>query len=184
MKITLYIPKGKTDTRNFLNEEIAEAMNIKSKSTRKTVIAGLRKMLNAINPYEDGGIAMFTDGEDLIIEKYDGVKKLYHCGHEYKRIEVKTGEDILLCVIDSKDAAIGKTDGENITVLWEDQSLVPNKHGMGGQSAARFGRARQEELKQWMRKVGEHLQQEFHGQPIKIGGCGMVKEAFIKELPL
>jgi len=183
MKITLYVPEGKKEMTNFVRDEIAQAESIKSKETRKTVISGLRKILRTLYEHEDG-VAIFTDGEELIVEKYDGVKKLYHCGHEYKRFEATHTQDTLLVVIDSKNAAIGRTDGERISVLWTDESLVPNKHGMGGQSAARFGRARQEELKQWMRKVKEHLMQEFHEQPIKVGGCGMVKEAFIKELPL
>lgn len=185
MKITLYIPKGKNE-HDFVASEITEASNIKSKDTRKSVIAGLRKIAVAIREYPDGGVALFSDGEEIFVEPYNGIKKKYHCGHEYERIAPPDLQNTLLVVVDSKNAAIGKTDGENITVLWSDESLVPGKHHMGGQSQARFNRARREELKIWERKVGEHLLQEFNKDKyigIKVGGCGMVKDQFILELP-
>lgn len=182
MKISLYVPSGK-NLNSFIDDEINEASNIKSKVVRKSVVAGLRKMRVALAEYPDGGVALFTDGDTIHAERYTGIKKLYHCGNEYRRLQPPDAQTTLLVVLDSKNAAIGKTDGENITVLWHDESLVPGKHHMGGQSQARFNRARKEELKQWIRKVKEHLLQEYIAQPIKVGGCGMVKEQFIGELP-
>lgn len=182
MKISLYVPSGK-NVNSFIDDEISQATNIKSKEVRKSVTAGLRKMRIALVGYPDGGVALFTDGDSITAEPYTGIKKLYHCGNDYKRIEPPNAQTTLLVVLDSKNAAIGKTDGENITVLWHDESLVPGKHHMGGQSQARFNRARKEELKQWIRKVKEHLLQEYTAQPIWVAGCGMVKEQFIGELP-
>jgi len=71
MKITLYIPKeaNPEDIRSFLRSEVAEARNIKLKSTRKSVLAGLNKLIRNVRP----GVGMFTDGEELVIEQYDGI---------------------------------------------------------------------------------------------------------------
>jgi peptide subunit release factor 1 (eRF1) len=128
-------------------------------------------------------IAIFTDGDETIIEDYDGIKQLYHCGREYKRLERKTFDPILLIVIDANDSAIGTTDGERVTVLWHKQSLVPRKHRAGGQSQRRFERDRERALKGWLRMVVDVLKDYHEGRNIIVGGCGMTKDLFIKELP-
>lgn len=84
--------------------------------------------------------------------------------------------------MDANEASIGETDGERIRLLWSDTSWVPRKHGMGGQSKARFQRGRDEALKAWLRKVAEILAVELRGRSMVIGGPGMTKDEFIKEL--
>jgi len=63
MKITISIPRGANidDQRKFLRNEITQAKNIKSKSVRKNITAGLTKILNVIEP----GNIYHTDGIDL-----------------------------------------------------------------------------------------------------------------------
>lgn len=48
------------------------------------------------------------------------------------------------------------SDGE-ISKLFSATSLVPNKMRVGGQSAARFQRCRQNEIKQWFKKIDQML---------------------------
>ena len=71
MKISLHIPQDSDldNIRRFLRNELAEARNIKSKQTRKSVIAGLTKLLANVNR----GLSLFTDGEDISILNYSGI---------------------------------------------------------------------------------------------------------------
>lgn len=182
MKITLYVPREANinDIRTFLRREIAESQNIKSKATRKAVIAGLSKIERQVDP----GHAYFTDGCDMFVDEYDGIRKMYHCGNEYKPYEPELFDPYLLVVVDSQEATIGTTDGERITVVWSECSLVPNKHKAGGQSANRFARDRERALKHWLRKVIEKIETTCEGRNIIIGGPGMTKDVMIKDMPV
>ena len=129
------------------------------------------------------GVAYFTDGEDVIAEDYEGVRRLYYCGRDYKKPVIEAFNPYLLVVIDSQEASIGTTNGERIDVLWSDTSFVPRKHDMGGQSKARFQRGREEALKQWFRKVVDLVRFYQEGRNIVVGGPGMTKDQFLKEFP-
>lgn len=129
------------------------------------------------------GVAYYTDGDELIEETYDGVRRLYHCGREYEKYEPQTFDTTLLVVIDANEAAVGTTNGERIKVLFCDTSCVPRKHDMGGQSKCRFQRGREEALKHWLRKVAEIVVGYHEGRSIIVGGPGMTKDKFIEELP-
>lgn len=71
MKISLHIPKeaNADSVRSFLKQEIAQARNIKDKQERKSVVLGLGKLLNNVEP----GMSFFTDGEEFLTEPYDGI---------------------------------------------------------------------------------------------------------------
>lgn len=72
---------------SFIDSEISESENIKDKETRKSVHSALRKIKSRVlsNYPLNGkkGIAIFSDGEDAIVNDYDGDSKTYHCGKEY-----------------------------------------------------------------------------------------------------
>jgi len=72
---------------SFIDSEISESENIKDKSTRKSVYTALKKIRNAVLSnyplYGGKGVAVFSDGEDVMVKDYDGVSKTYHCGKEY-----------------------------------------------------------------------------------------------------
>ena len=165
-----------------MQSEIAQARNIQSVETRKSVLRGLQKLLVGAQGCREA-VAFYTDGDELIEEKYDGVRRLYHCGREYKKYEPETFDPVLLVVIDANEAAVGTTNGERVNVLWTDTSTVQGKRDMGGQSKNRFQRAREEALKHWLRKVVEIVLGYHEGRNIIVGGPGMTKESFIKELP-
>jgi len=97
-------------------------------------------------------------------------------------LEKKEYLPYLLVVIDANDACVGRTNGERIEVVWEDSSIVPRKHNKGGQSKNRFQRGREEALKGWLRKVAEVVRREHSDEDIIIGGPGMTKMKFIKEI--
>ena len=144
---------------------------------------GLQKITTVIDNRVDG-FCVFTDGNELVIENYDGKRYLYHCGREYQKIHREKRNPLLLVVIDANNSAIGETDGENINVLWKKESLVPRKHKAGGQSQRRFERDRNRALKEWLRKVVDIVKEYCDNKKIIIGGCGMTKDVFIKELPM
>lgn len=97
--------------------------------------------------------------------------------------EPKEFLDKLLIVVDANEATIGLTNGEKIQILWHDISMVPRKHSKGGQSAQRFERGRREALKHWLRQVKEVALLYSKDRTLIIGGPGMTKESFQKELP-
>jgi peptide subunit release factor 1 (eRF1) len=90
---------------------------------------------------------------------------------------------VLLIVIDANEASVGITNGERVEVLWSDTSYVPRKHNAGGQSKERFARGREEMLKHWLRKVAGIVADNCPDRSLVIGGPGMTKDRFIKELP-
>lgn len=117
------------------------------------------------------------------MEPYAGVRHVYECGREYVRHEPKEFLPTLLVVVDSKDAAVGITNGERIEVLWSDSSYVRGKHHMGGSSQMRFNRGRKEEVKSWLRKVAGVVVRHSEGRDLVVGGAGMTKDEFLGELP-
>lgn len=181
MKISVYVPQGtKEKTRIFLRDEIAQAQNIQDKTTRKSVISGLQKAVRSV----DEGVAIFTDGDELVVEPYGGIRKLYYCGREYKKLDEDKFDPYLIVVFDSQEATIGTTDGENIRVLWTDESRIHGKHHMGGQSQARFQRLREQEVLHWSRSVWQHVVDLYGGRDIIIGGPSMTKDKFAEEVPV
>jgi peptide chain release factor subunit 1 len=64
--------------------------------------------------------------------------------------------------------------------------MVPGKTNKGGQSAARYGRIRENMAKEFYRKIADIMKQEFFhlGSNLKgilVGGPGPTKEDFLKE---
>jgi len=60
------------------------------------------------------------------------------------------------------------------------ESLVPRKHGKGGQSEQRFKRARQQALIHWQKKICELIKQERNGRKMYLG-CHSVYSKKIRE---
>ena len=81
MKISMWIPKNKEPSwiRKFIQRELIEAENIKSRVTRNSTIQSLRTALNNARR----GACIFADGADLIIEHYDDRTFFYRCGREF-----------------------------------------------------------------------------------------------------
>jgi len=88
----------------------------------------------------------------------------------------------LLVVVDANEATIGETDGEFINVLWHEDSMVPRKHGKGGQSQQRFQRDRERALIQWLKLVAEKIQLLHNNRAIVVGGPGMTKDRLLQYL--
>lgn len=92
------------------------------------------------------------------MEGYESNKKLYFCGRELKRyIGTKT---ILYTILslDLSEACLANVYSDNeIEVLFQEDSFIDNKQRSGGQSAPRFQRIRQAQIKQWYKKLDSIL---------------------------
>ena len=81
MKISMWIPKSKEPSwiRKFIQNEMSEAKNIKSRETRNSTIQSLRIALNNARR----GACIFADGNEFTIEHYDDRTFFYRCGREF-----------------------------------------------------------------------------------------------------
>lgn len=101
---------------------------------------------------------MYWDDENLTVEPYRQIKKHYYCGRELLRFPDTKSVMYTILVVDYSECYCADvySDGE-IKKLFGDTSLVPNKHKKGGQSAARFQRLRDGEIKQWFKDINEWM---------------------------
>jgi len=85
MKISMWIPKEKNPIwlQDFINKEMGQAGNIKSKETRNSVVDGLTVAQRLAEP----GVCLYVDGTAFDEQSYDGNEFKYHCGREFIRPE-------------------------------------------------------------------------------------------------
>jgi peptide chain release factor subunit 1 len=88
-----------------------------------------------------------------------------------------------LIVIDRSEATIGFLKGKRISPVKNIQSLVPSKHGRGGQSQRRFERLIEIAAHEFFKKVGDLSNEIFLSEQglkgLLIGGPGSTKMFFI-----
>lgn len=97
---------------------------------------------------------------------------------------VKSHEMYGILVVDLGEATIGYMQGKSIKMIANVQSLVPNKHNHGGQSAVRFERLRDDAINEYFKKISDICTEAFLGKELRgliVGGPGMTKENFLKE---
>jgi len=201
--ITVYIPAGYdlNLTRSQLSQEQGTAMNIKSKTTRKNVLASLEKAMQELKLYRQtppNGMALFS-GNASQREGVQDIKvwaieppvplavKMYRCDQDFvleplkDMLEAKNVYGLL--VIDHKDATIGLLKGKSIRVLKSMDSIVPGKYRAGGQSAQRFERVRENLTRDWYRIVATQMrgfmEKVENLKGIIVGGPGPAKENFL-----
>ena len=89
-----------------------------------------------------------------------------------------------LVAMDRREATIALLRGKAIQVLVNLDSMVPGKFRAGGQSAMRFERNRELAAKEFYRKIGEHLKEQFLTREelkgIIVGGPGPTKYDFVE----
>lgn len=208
--VTYYIPQGYdlTKVTQHLFQEQGTAGNIKSTSTRKNVTDALEKMMQHLKLYTrtpENGLAVFAgnvsekEGQpDLRVWSLEPpmpVKiRLYRCDKEFVLDPIRDMTDIHefygLVVMDRRQYTIGLLRGKTIQVLSADESQVPGKYKAGGQSAARFGRIRENLAYEFYDKVAHVLQDTFLTMKgvkgILVGGPGpskyeMVESGYLNE---
>ena len=202
--ISLYVPPSRqiSDVANYLRGEYSQSSNIKSASTRKNVQAAISSILSRLKNFKqapENGLVFFvghrsigadqTDMVQFVLEPPDPVPTfIYRCDSKFftEPIEamLETKETYGLIVIDRSEATIGLLHGKRIMPVKNMQSLVPSKHGRGGQSARRFERLIEIAAHEYYKKVADVANEAFLSRPdlkgILVGGPGPTKDYFVK----
>jgi len=200
--VTVYIPSGYDINKvtSQLAQEQGTATNIKSTGTRKNVIDALEKMIQHLRLYNktpENGLTAFAgnvaerEGQSDVkvwsIEPPVPLKiRIYRCDKTFvlepllDMVAIK--EMYGLVVMDRREATIAVLKGKTITPVSSATSNVPGKTKAGGQSAHRYERLREDAAKDFFKKVGSLVKDEFFGKDglkgIIIGGPGPTKHTF------
>ncbi|UCD92930.1 MAG: peptide chain release factor 1 [Methanobacteriota archaeon] len=203
--ISLYVPSGKqiSDVSNHLRSEYSQSSNIKSKTTRKNVMAAIESIMSKLKYFKkppENGMVFFvghkeagadrTDMVAFVIEPPEPIATfLYRCDSDFYLDPLKEmlleKDNYGLIVVDRSEATIGKLTGKRIDVVRKLQSLVPSKHRMGGQSARRFERLIEIAAHEYFKKVAKIANESFLAEKdlegILIGGPGATKDFFAEK---
>ncbi len=201
--VSVYIPQGYELVKiiQHIQQEQGTAMNIKSASTRKNVTGALDRMVQHLRLYgrtPEHGLAVFSgniapegqqDFKVWSIEPPLPVQtRIYRCDKDFELGILKemmdTKETYGLVVMDRRECTIAELRGKSITILSKHTSNVPGKFRAGGQSAARFGRIRENEAKAFYVRVADYLKESFFENPnlkgLIVGGPGPTKYELIE----
>ena len=204
--VSVVIPPDRmiSDVRQHLGQEAGQAANIKSKSTKKHVTDAIESAISTINRYKtpgERGLAIYVghvitgnNKTRLITTVVDDPPEpfpsfRYRCDSPF---EISQLEEMLidrtsygLFVIDRSEAAYGLASGKRLHCQEHITSLVPSKHGRGGQSAQRFERLIEEAAHKFFKKATERacsywlpMVKDLKG--IIIGGPGATKDFVVK----
>jgi peptide chain release factor subunit 1 len=204
--ISLYTPPGKqiSDVIAYLRNEYAQSSNIKSRTTRKNVMWAIESLMGRVRQFKEpppNGVAFFVGNKAIGADKSEPVTfiveppeplntYLYRCDSTFYLdpllAMVHEPETYGLIVMDRAEVTLGLLKGKRVEVLRNKQSLVPSKHGRGGQSQHRFERMIEHAAHEFFVKIGEmagelFLPRKDQLKGILIGGPGATKEYFYKE---
>jgi len=201
--ISVYVPPDKqiSDVAAYLRGEFSQSSNIKSKSTRKNVTGAIESIMARLKYFRkppDNGVIFFV-GE--VADKGDSTKMvqyvleppepistfIYRCDSSFF---VEPLWEILaekrsygLIVVDRSEATIGLLRGKRVQTVKNFPSLVPSKHGKGGQSAQRFERLIEIAAHDFFVKVANVSTEAFLDEGdlkgILVGGPGPTKDFFV-----
>ena len=204
--ISLYVPPGKQifDVISYLRNEYAQSSNIKSRTTRKNVMWAIESLMNRVRQFKEPpehGVAFFVGSKAVGADKSEPVTFiveppeqlntfLYRCDSSFylePLLSMVHEPDLWgLIVVDRAEVTLGFLRGKRVESLRNRQSLVPSKHGRGGQSAHRFERMIEHAAHEFFVKVAEMSSEAFlpkrdQLKGILVGGPGATKEFFVKE---
>lgn len=204
--ITVYIPSGSPihEMGNKLREEMSQASNIKSKSTKTNVLGALERIMNHFKIYGNkapkNGLAIFCgnisdnpakiDIELFSLEPPEPLSiGAYRCDSKFfldplKNLTENT-DSYGIVVLDGREAIVAIVRGTNIQVIKKLNSTAHAKIRKGGQSARRYERLIEESIELYYKRVGESMDEAFVGKVkgVVVGGPGPTKEFFMKMSP-
>jgi len=203
--VSVYIPEGYDINKitTHLAQEKGTASNIKSSQTRKNVQDALERMTQHLKMYKvtpEHGLAVFSgnvsekpgssDVKVWSMEPPLPLKiRLYRCEKNFVldilESMMETNEIYGLVVMDRREGNVALLKGKTIIPLAKSTSNVPGKTRAGGQSSQRFHRIREGAAKEFYRRLGEHMKEQFYPiinqlRGIIIGGPGQTKNEFIE----
>lgn len=202
--VSVYIPPTKqlSDVGKHMRDEMGQSANIKSKQTRKNVQSAIAVILESIKLYKqppENGLVLFVGMipkggpgtekmEKYVLEPLEPITTYwYKCNNEFflEPLEYMIEEhDVYgVAVIDRNEATYGTLKGKKENILGHLTSGVPGKHKAGGQSQRRFDRVIEDLAHQFLKRIGEHMNESY--LPLKddlkgiiIGGPGFTKKDF------
>lgn len=204
--ISLYVPPGKQipEVMNYLRNEYAQSSNIKSRTTRKNVMWAIESLMNRVRSFKEvpeHGLAFFVGSKAIGADRSETVTfiveppeplntYLYRCDSTFfldPLLSMAHEPEMWgLIVMDRAEVTLGFLRGKRVEALRNRQSLVPSKHGRGGQSAHRFERMIEHAAHEFFVKIAEMAGELFLPKKeflkgILVGGPGATKEYFYKE---
>lgn len=173
--ISLIIPPGDQICRitKMLTTELGTASNIKSRVNRLSVLGAITSAQTRLKNYNSvpkkglvlycGTILTNDNKEKKVSIDFEPFKpintSLYRCDdvfHVEALYELMDNDQKYgFIIVDGKGSLYGTLTGNTKNILKEFSVDLPKKHGMGGQSAQRFGRIRMEKRHNYIRKVSE-----------------------------
>jgi peptide chain release factor subunit 1 len=207
--ISVYVPAGSPihEMGNKLREEMSQASNIKSKSTKLNVLGALERILNHFKIYKkppQNGIAVFAGNVsdnaakvDIELFSIDPPEPLnigaYRCDSRFflDPLQAMLGSTDAygVVVLDGREATVAIVKGTNITVIKKLNSTAHAKIRKGGQSARRYERLIEEQIEVYYKRVGNAMDDAYlkNEKPavkgVMVGGPGPTKEFFMKMSP-
>lgn len=203
--ISVYVPPDRqiSDVAAYLRNEYSQSSNIKSKSTRKNVMGAIDSIMSRLRYFRrppENGLIFFV-GEvaaqgdqtrmvQFVLEPPEPITTfIYRCDSDFY---IEPLWEILaekksygLIVIDRSESTLGLLRGKRINVIKNIASLVPSKHGKGGQSAQRFERLIEIAAHEFFVKTAgiatEAFLEEEDLQGILVGGPGPTKDFFVEK---
>ncbi len=201
--VSVYIPQDYDLNKiiNHLSQEQGTADNIKGTSTRKNVKDALERIIQHLRLFKrtpENGLAVFA-GNIASMEGKSDVRvwsidppvplktRIYRCDKlfvlDILRDMMEIKEVYGLVVMDRREGDIAMLKGKTIIPLTKAKSNVPGKTRAGGQSAMRFHRLREDAAKQFYRKIGMMMKEQFFDNKdikgIIVGGPGPTKYDFV-----
>lgn len=203
--ISVYIPSGSPihEMGNKLREEMSQASNIKSKSTKLNVLGALERVMNYLKMYRKtppNGIAVFAgnvsdnaakvDIELFAVEPPEPLNiGAYRCDSRFflDPLQAQMGavDSYGVVVLDGREATVAIVKGTNITIIKKLNSTAHAKIRKGGQSARRYERLIEEAIEVYYKRVGVAMDAAFVNKVkgVIVGGPGPTKEFFMKMSP-
>lgn len=179
--ISLLVPPNTqvSQINRLLTEEYGTATNIKSRVNRLSVLDAITSAQQRIKLYSRfpaNGLVLFCgtiitdEGKEkkltIDFEPFRPLHtSLYMCDNRF-HCEALTSllddVDVFGFVVVTGDGCLIATlQGNDKTILHQMEVDLPKKHNKGGQSSVRFARLRQEARHNYLRKVGEYVNQLF-----------------------
>lgn len=207
--ISVYIPAGSPihEMGNKLREEMSQASNIKSKSTKLNVLGALERIMNHFKIYKKApknGIAVFAgnvsdnpakvDIELFAIEPPEPLNiGAYRCDSRFfldpLQSMLGSTDSYGIVVLDGREATVAIVKGTNVTVIKKLNSTAHAKIRKGGQSARRYERLIEEQIEVYYKRVGDSMDNAYLKEEkcavkgVIVGGPGPTKDFFMKMSP-
>jgi peptide chain release factor subunit 1 len=203
--ISVYIPSGSPihEMGTKLREEMGQASNIKSKSTKLNVLGALERIMNHFKLYRRtpaNGIAVFAGNVsdnaakvDIELFAIEPPEKLnvgaYRCDSKFfldpLQSMMGSTDSYGVVVMDGREATVAIVKGTNIQIIKRLNSTAHAKIRKGGQSARRYERLIEEAIEVFYKRVGDAMDNAFldRVKGVIVAGPGPTKEFFMKMSP-